>query len=109
MVVLKGFRNRSYGPDNQIGYDGCRGLQSRGCQITPGLERPQEVEDILAIPNSQPIETIDDFICLATGAPVGFDSLHQITCPSVMEQKDALPDAPLGAPFGIHRALRSLV
>ena len=27
-------------------------------------------------------------------APVGFDSLHQIARPSVMEEKDALPDTP---------------
>ena len=37
---------------------------------------------------------VDDLVCLAIVAPVGFDSLHQIACPSVMEEKDALPDTP---------------
>ena len=52
--------------------------------ITPGLERPQEVDDVLPLWNGQPIETVDDPICLAMLAPVGFDSPHQIARPSVM-------------------------
>src|SRR6266849_1997787 len=63
-------------------------------QLTPRLERPQEVDDVLPLPSGQPIETVDDLVCLASVAPVGFDSLHQIACPSVMEEKDALPDTP---------------
>ena len=43
---------------------------------------------------AQPIETLDDLICLATVAPVGLDSLHQVGCPSVMEEEDALSDTP---------------
>src|SRR6266852_708423 len=58
------------------------------------LERPQEVDDVLLLPSGQPIETADDLICLAIVAPVSFNSLHQIACPSVMEEKDALPDTP---------------
>src|ERR1700726_1632086 len=37
---------------------------------------------------------VDDPICFAIAAPVCFDGLHQIACPSVMEEKDALPDTP---------------
>ena len=40
------------------------------------LERAQEIDDVLALPSLQPIEMVDDFICLAILAPVGFDSLH---------------------------------
>ena len=40
------------------------------------------------------METVDDLIGLATAAAVSFDSLQQIACPSVMEEKDALPGTP---------------
>jgi hypothetical protein len=40
------------------------------------LERAQEIDDVLALPSLQPIEMVDDLICLAILAPVGFDSLH---------------------------------
>jgi hypothetical protein len=63
-------------------------------QIAPGLERTQEVEDVLPLPSLQSVEIVDDFKCLAAGALVGFDSLHQISCSSVMEEKDALSDTP---------------
>src|SRR5580704_5167117 len=60
----------------------------------PGLERAQEVEDVLPLPSLQAIEAVDDLICLAVLALVGLDRLHQIVGPSVMKEKDALPDAP---------------
>ena len=40
------------------------------------------------------LKCVDDLICLAALALVGFDRFHQIACPSVMEEKDALPDTP---------------
>jgi hypothetical protein len=43
---------------------------------------------------AQPIETLDNLIGFAIAAPVGIDSLHQIACPSVMEEEDALSDTP---------------
>ena len=58
------------------------------------LQRPQEVHDILPLPRVQPIETVDDLIRLATGTFMGFDCRQQIACPSVMEEKDSLPDTP---------------
>src|SRR3984893_8207329 len=66
----------------------------RPSRSPPKLERPQEVDDILLLLSGQPIETVDDLICLAILAPVGFDSLNEIACTSVMEEKNALPDAP---------------
>jgi len=74
-----------------------RGLQASSIvrpTVTPELERPQEVDDVLPLSNSEPVKTVDDLICLATLAPVGFDGLHQIACPSVMKEKHALPDTP---------------
>src|SRR5258708_30520795 len=58
------------------------------------LERAQEVDDVLLLLSGELIETLHDFICLAIAAPVGLDSLHQIASPSVVEEKDALPDTP---------------
>jgi hypothetical protein len=61
-------------------YPSDQGLpQSRPAQITPGstrLERAQEVDDVLPLTRLQAIEMVDDLICLAILALVGFDSLH---------------------------------
>src|SRR2546428_1706000 len=68
-----------------------------GAELARGaarLERPQEADDVLLFPSFQPVETVDDLIGLATAAAVSFDRLHQIACPSIMEEKDALPDTP---------------
>src|ERR1700675_3598181 len=58
------------------------------------LERPQEIDDFLLLPSSQLIKTVDDFICLAADAPVISDGFHQVARSSVMEEEDALADAP---------------
>ena len=58
------------------------------------LERSQEVDDILLLLGGQPIKALNDSIGLATGTQVLFDGLHQAACPSVMKEKDALPNAP---------------
>src|SRR2546428_1889933 len=68
-----------------------------GAELARGaarLGRPQEVDDVLLFPSFQPVETADDLIGLATPAAVSLDSLNQIACPSVMEEKDALTDTP---------------
>ena len=36
----------------------------------------------------------DDAICLAATAPMILDGLHQVGGPSIVEEEDALPDAP---------------
>ena len=41
-------------------------------------ERPQEVDDVLLVLGGQHTEALDNSIGLAPGAPVVFDSLHQI-------------------------------
>ncbi len=51
----------------------------------------------MPFPGLQPIETVDDFTRFAAFAAVGFNSLHEIVCPSVMEEKHALPDTPEGS------------
>ena len=58
------------------------------------FERPQEVDDVLLVWSGQPPEARDDPIGLAPGALVVLDSLYQIACASVVEEEDALPDAP---------------
>jgi len=40
------------------------------------------------------MEVLNDSIGLATLTLVFFDSLHQAACPSVMKEKDPLPDTP---------------
>jgi hypothetical protein len=40
------------------------------------------------------MEALNDSIGFATWTLVLFDSLHQAACPSVMKEKDALPDTP---------------
>jgi hypothetical protein len=40
------------------------------------------------------METVDNLIGLAIFAFMSFDSLYQIACSSVMEEKHALPDTP---------------
>ena len=69
----------------------------KAAQITSGLtrlERAQEVKNILALARLQTIEMFDDFTCLAIFALMGFDNLDQIGGPPIVEEKDALPDAP---------------
>ena len=61
------------------------------------LERAQEVDYVLPVPSLQAIEMLDDFICLAILASMAFDSLQQVACPSVMEEKDPLPETPEGS------------
>ena len=58
------------------------------------LERSQEVDEVLLIPSPQLIESVDDLVSLATAASVELDSLHQVGCPSIVQEKDALPDPP---------------
>ena len=58
------------------------------------LEGPKEVDDVLSLLSFQPVETFDHSGCLAAWTSVGFDSLHQIACPPVMEEEHALPNTP---------------
>src|SRR6516164_6756433 len=58
------------------------------------LKRPQEINDVLLLLSSQPIETFDDLICLAAIALVISNDFHQVGRPSIMEEEDALSDAP---------------
>ena len=58
------------------------------------LKRPQEINDVLLLLSSQPIETFDDLICLAAITLVISDGFHQVGRSSIMEEEDALSDAP---------------
>src|SRR5258707_9665545 len=58
------------------------------------LKRPQEINDVLLLLSSQPIETVDDLICLAAITLVISDGFHQVGRPSIVEEEDALSDAP---------------
>src|SRR5262245_17949122 len=58
------------------------------------LERPQEINDVLLLLSSQPNETFDDLICLAAIDLVISNGFHQVSRPSIMEEEDALSDAP---------------
>src|SRR5260370_20313342 len=58
------------------------------------LERAQEVDDFLLLLSSQPIQMFDDSICLAATALVISDGFHQVGCPSIMEEKGPLSNAP---------------
>ena len=58
------------------------------------LKRPQEINDVLLLLSSHPIETFDNLICLAAIALVISDGFHQVGRPPIMEEEDALSDAP---------------
>jgi hypothetical protein len=70
-----------------------RGLTT-GLRPLFSLERPQEIDDFLLFPSRQPIEIFNDLICLATRALVIADGFQQVGRPSIMEEEDALPEAP---------------
>jgi hypothetical protein len=75
-------------------------------------ERPQEIDDVLLILGGQPTEALDNSTCLASFALMRPDGLHQVGRASVVEEKDALPDAPErgGSEFiGSGTALRNAV
>ena len=69
-----------------------------GLRVLFSLQRPQEVDDVLLLQSSQPIETFNDFICLAAAALVISDGFHQVGRPSVMEEEDALAERPQAGP-----------
>jgi len=76
------------------------------------LERPQEINNLLLLPSVQLMEMFDDLICLAARALVISDSVYQVGRPSVMEEEDALSDAPEGSGaelVGAGAALRDAV
>src|SRR4029077_7830531 len=49
---------------------------------------------ILLLQGGQPTEALDDSIGLAARTLVVFDSLDQVACPSVMKERDTLPNTP---------------
>jgi hypothetical protein len=65
-----------------------------GLKTLVSLERTQEIDDFLLLLSSERIEMLDYFICLAANAPVISDGLHEVGRSSVMEEEDALSDAP---------------
>ena len=58
------------------------------------LERPQEIDEVLLLLRAQPIEMLDHSICLAAAALVSSDGFDQIGRPAVMQEENALSDAP---------------
>ena len=65
-----------------------------GSNFHTSLQRPQEVDDVLPLLRLQPVEPLDDPICLARLASVCLDSLDQVGRSPVVKQEDALPDTP---------------
>ena len=61
------------------------------------LERPQEIDNLLLLLSAQLIEMFDDLIGLAARALVVSDGVYQVARSSVMEEEDALSDAPEGS------------
>ena len=61
------------------------------------LERPQEIDDFLLLLSAQLVEMFDDLICLAAMALVSPDGVNQVGRSPIMEEEDALPDAPQGS------------
>jgi len=68
-----------------------------GLRALFALERPQEINDFLLLLSSQPSEMFDDLICFAATALVISDGVHQVGRPSIVEEEDALSDAPEGS------------
>ena len=68
------------------------------------LERPQKINNFLLFPVVQLIEMFDDLICLAAGALVISDSVYKVGSPSIMQEEDALSEAPEGSGSELVRA-----
>ena len=68
------------------------------------LERAQKIDDVLLLLSGQPIEMFDDLICLAAKALVISDGFHKVGRPSIMEEENALSDAPEGSGSELARA-----
>ena len=58
------------------------------------LERAQKIDDFLLLLNGQPMEVFDDLIGLAAVAAVSPDGVDQVGRAPIMEEEDALSDAP---------------
>src|SRR5882724_2584397 len=61
------------------------------------LERAQEVQDFLLFLLCQLMEMFDDSVCFAALAAVFADGLEQVAGASIVEEEDALPQAPEGS------------
>jgi len=72
----------------------CGNRLAMGLNTLVSLERTQEIDDFLLFLSSKRIEMLNYFVCLAALAPVISDSLHEIRRSSVVEEEDALSDAP---------------
>jgi hypothetical protein len=48
----------------------------------------------LLLLRAQPIEMLDDSVCLAAAALMSSDGFHQVGRPSIMQEENALSDAP---------------
>src|SRR5262249_15872052 len=73
------------------------------------LKRPQEINDVLLLLSSQPVETFDDLICLAAIAQVVSDGFHQVGRPSIMEERRYVVRHPKEERFGTRRGRHHLV
>ena len=65
-----------------------------GLRVLFSLQRTQEIDDFLLLLSSQPIEMFDDPICLAAKALVISDGFHKVGRPAIMEEENALSNAP---------------
>src|SRR5437660_1165218 len=61
---------------------------------TLGLQRAQEVEDVLLLRGRQLVEFVDHCVRFGAVALMRLDRLQQIVGPAVMQEVDALSDAP---------------
>jgi len=75
------------------GSEKCQNSVSLTLGLAP-LERAQEIDDVLLLLRSQPIEMFDYLICFAATALVISDGDHEVGRASIMEEEDALSDAP---------------
>jgi hypothetical protein len=58
------------------------------------LERPKEIDEVLLFLGAQPIEMLDHSVGLAATALVSSDGFYQVGRPSIMQEENALADAP---------------
>jgi hypothetical protein len=93
-----------FGKEKKLGvlFGGTYDSHGRGHDVSPDwgsnfsitLQRPQELDDVLPLLHLQPVEPLDDAICLAALASMCLDSLCQVRSSPVVEQEHALPDTP---------------
>ncbi len=65
-----------------------------GSRVLRRSQRAQEIDDVLLLGRTEPVESIHYHIRLAALTPMRLDGLDQVTRAPIVQEVDALSDAP---------------